>query len=100
MNQKLRSFVLLAAIAAVLSLSGCASAVMASLHGKLPIESAATLKVSASIAAVGGGTFEATNVTTDPVTGQVTAGIFHESVNTGGGSLVIDGTQVKLKRLK
>lgn len=93
------ALVMFAALAAVL-LTGCATAVLSSLHGKLPIESADSLKVTASISLVGGGTLEVQKFTTDPITEQVTAGTYHETVNTGTGALVIDGSNVKLKRVK
>jgi len=77
--------------------SGCASIIIASLNNKLPIRSAKSLKVTANIAAVGGGSLEVKNVTTDPKTGAVTAGEYKQAVNTGGGSVLIEGEDVELR---
>lgn len=78
--------------------SGCASLVAGAMNGKLPITSARNLKVEASIAAVGGGTLEVSNLATDPVTGVVTAGTYHETITTGGGQLIIHGEEVTIKK--
>lgn len=88
----------MALAALALLTSGCASAVYASLHNKLPIAEAGNLKVRVNIATVGGGSFEATGVTTDPVTGQVRAETYHEVIQTGGGSLTIEASKVTLKQ--
>lgn len=79
-------------------LSGCATFVNRSLQGQLPIADAKQLKVVVNVAAVGGGSIEVKDVTTDPATGAVTAGEFHEVITTGGGSVTIDGVEVKLRK--
>lgn len=91
-------FAILILCCSMFSLTGCASLVVASLKGKLPITNADHIKVSVNVAVMGGGSIEVNNVHTNP-DGSVVAGQYLESIQTGGGSVQIEGTNVQLKKL-
>ena len=93
MKNLLLSLVLLAALLN----SGCAALIVNRLHGKIPLADAESLKVTVNVAGVGGGAIDVEGVKVSS-SGALTAAKYHESITTGGGSVTVDGVNVKLRK--